>query len=114
MSTETINNHGEPIFNDGGGSNDLTSLENKTQNILVSTSDGITNFTGIINLNGVPLGVGGGGTSTIEVGTLSQMLAKTDMSEGSQFFVNKNLGTNFTSQENKLYYANLKHSSRNP
>ncbi len=46
---------------------------------------------------------GGGGGETIEVGTLAQMLSKTDMSEGSQFFVNANLGTSFTSQENKLY-----------
>ena len=46
---------------------------------------------------------GGGGGESIEVGTLEQMLAKTDMSEGSQFFVNANLGTAFTSQENKLY-----------
>ena len=43
----------------------------------------------------------GGG---IEVGTLATMLAKTGMTEGSQFFVNANLGTAFTSQENKLYY----------
>jgi len=49
-------------------------------------------------------GGGGGGGESIEVGTLEQMLAKTDMSEGSQFFVNANLGTAFTSQENKLYY----------
>ncbi len=48
-------------------------------------------------------GGGGGGGETIEVGTLAQMLAKTDMTEGSQFFVNANLGTAFTSQENKLY-----------
>ncbi len=46
---------------------------------------------------------GGGGEETIQVGTLAQMLSKTDMSEGSQFFVNANLGTAFTSQENKLY-----------
>ena len=45
----------------------------------------------------------GGGSSGIEVGTLSQMLAKTGMTPGTQFFVNANLGTNFTSQENKLY-----------
>ena len=32
------------------------------------------------------------------------MLAKTGMTEGQQFFVNANLGTTFTSQENKLYY----------
>ena len=44
-----------------------------------------------------------GGSSGIEVGTLSQMLAKTGMTPGTQFFVNANLGTNFTSQENKLY-----------
>lgn len=48
-------------------------------------------------------GGGGSGGESIQVGTLSQMLAKTDMSEGSQFFVNSNLGTAFTSQENKLY-----------
>ena len=45
----------------------------------------------------------GGGSSGIEVGTLAQMLAKTGMTPGTQFFVNANLGTNFTSQENKLY-----------
>ncbi len=39
----------------------------------------------------------------IEVGTLADMLAKSDMTEGSQFFFNANLGTAFTSQENKLY-----------
>ena len=49
-------------------------------------------------------GGGGGGGQSIQVGTLEQMLSKTDMSEGSQFFVNANLGTAFTSQENKLYY----------
>ena len=58
-----------------------------------------------INNNGEPINPSpptpGGG---IEVGTLDQMLAKTDMSEGSQFFVNANLGTAFTSQENKLYF----------
>ena len=43
-------------------------------------------------------------SGSIEVGTLEQMLAKTGMTEGSQFFVNANLGTTFTSQENKLYY----------
>tara|TARA_R100000951_G_scaffold8794_1_gene7958 strand:- start:59 stop:664 length:606 start_codon:yes stop_codon:yes gene_type:complete len=47
---------------------------------------------------------GGGGSSSIQVGTLAQMLAKSDMTEGSQFFVNANLGTAFTSQENKLYF----------
>ena len=52
-----------------------------------------------INDNPSPTPSGG-----IEVGTLSQMLAKSDMSEGSQFFVNANLGTAFTSQENKLYF----------
>ena len=46
----------------------------------------------------------GGGSSGIEVGTLAQMLAKTGMTPGTQFFVNANAGTNFTSQENKLYY----------
>ena len=59
----------------------------------------------IIDNNGEPVDTGGGGGGeTIEVGTLAQMLSKTGMSEGSQFFVNANLGTAFTSQENKLYY----------
>jgi len=40
----------------------------------------------------------------IEVGTLATMLAKTSQTIGQLFFVNANLGTNFTSQENKLYY----------
>ena len=56
------------------------------------------------NGNLIDNGGGGGGGESIEVGTLEQMLVKTDMSEGSQFFVNANLGTAFTSQENKLYY----------
>lgn len=45
----------------------------------------------------------GGGGSGIEVGTKSQLLAKTGMSEGDQFYVNANAGTAFTSQENKLW-----------
>jgi hypothetical protein len=56
-----------------------------------------------INNNGETINSGGGGGESIEVGTLEQMLAKTDMSEGSQFFVNTYLGTALTSQENKLY-----------
>jgi hypothetical protein len=40
----------------------------------------------------------------IQVGTLTQMLAVTGMTEGAQFFVNKTAGTSFNSQENKLYY----------
>ena len=156
---ENIDNNGNPI---GGGGEDLTSLENKTQNIdenqtspLTTTILGElllkdnTNILGLIN-NGAnvntissldtndPTGqadldiyskntfvyqpvitskttftnsnelvskayvdsVAGG----IEVGTLAQMLSKTGMSEGNQFFVNANAGTSFTSQENKLYY----------
>ncbi|MHC4271289.1 MAG: hypothetical protein ACYST2_03130 [Planctomycetota bacterium] len=50
-----------------------------------------------------PTGGGGGGGSGIEVGTKSELLAKTGMTAGQQFFVNANAGTAFTSQENKLY-----------
>lgn len=160
---DTYDNNG--ISEGGGGSGDLTSLENKTQNIIeANTSPNSTTMIGRLALNepsflsygqqmvldfgtfvnqfysfntsetsgkGVfsmsakeievdcPIStsettftsnqlvnkayvdsVAGG----IEVGTLAQMLAKTGMSEGSQFFVNKNAGTAFTSQENKLYY----------
>ena len=59
-----------------------------------------------IDNNGEPIDSGGGGSGgdySIPVGTLAQMLALTTMTEGSQFFVNKNLGTAFTSQTNKLY-----------
>jgi len=46
---------------------------------------------------------GGGANSGIEVGTKAQLLAKTGMTEGQQFFVNANLGTAYTSHENKLW-----------
>ena len=36
-------------------------------------------------------------------GTYAELLAKTGMVEGDQFYVNANAGTNFTSQENKLF-----------
>lgn len=160
---ENIDNNGNPINSGGGG--DLTSLENKTQNINESlTSPNLTTMIGNLTLNepsflsygqqivldfgtfvnylnsintSDPTGKGrlvisasdvefdcptrsfettfgnndlvtkayvdsvAGG---IEVGTLATMLAKTGMTEGNQFFVNANLGTAFTSQENKLYF----------
>lgn len=160
---ENINNNGEPINSGGGG--DLTSLENKTQNINESlTSPNLTTMIGNLTLNEpsslsygqqIVLDFGtfvnylnsintsdptGKGRLTIsasdvefdcpvksfettfgnndlvnkayvdsvaggiEVGTLEQMLLKTGMTEGQQFFVNANAGTTFTSQENKLYY----------
>jgi hypothetical protein len=46
---------------------------------------------------------GPAGPSGLEVGTKADMLAKTDMTEGTQFYMNANLGTSFTSQENKLW-----------
>ena len=46
---------------------------------------------------------GGGDGGGIEVGTKAQLLAKTGMTEGQQFFVNANLGTAYTSHENKLW-----------
>lgn len=46
---------------------------------------------------------GGGGGGGIEVGTKAELLAKTGMEVGQQFYVNANAGTNFTSQENKLF-----------
>tara|TARA_R110000803_G_scaffold98452_2_gene166529 strand:+ start:3023 stop:3649 length:627 start_codon:yes stop_codon:yes gene_type:complete len=56
-------------------------------------------------------GGGGGGDDGggpqlefITIGTLETMNAKTDNTVGELFFVNANLGTNFTSQENKLYF----------
>jgi len=160
---ENIDNNGEPINSGGGG--DLTSLENKTQNINESlTSPNLTTMIGNLTLNepsflsygqkivldfgtfvnylnsintSDPTGKGRLSISAsevefdcpvksfettfvnndlvnkayvdsvaggIEVGTLATMLAKTGMTEGQQFFVNANLGTTFTSQENKLYY----------
>ena len=160
---ENIDNNGEKINSGGGG--DLTSLENKTQNINESlTSPNLTTMIGNLTLNepsflsygqkivldfgtfvnylnsintSDPTGKGRLSISAsevefdcpvksfettfvnndlvnkayvdsvaggIEVGTLATMLAKTGMTEGQQFFVNANLGTTFTSQENKLYY----------
>jgi len=51
-------------------------------------------------------GDAGGGPQLefITIGTLETMNAKTDNTVGELFFVNANLGTNFTSQENKLYF----------
>ena len=47
-------------------------------------------------INGSPIG-------GVEVGTKASLLAKTGMTEGQQFYMNANLGTTFTSQENKLW-----------
>jgi hypothetical protein len=66
-----------------------------------TASSNITDFTGSLTVNGLPVGGGGGGG--IEVGSKSDLLAKTGMSEGQQFYLNSTLGTSFTSQENKLY-----------
>ncbi len=155
---DTYDNNGNK---EGGGGGDLSSLENKTQNIDENqTSPLTTTILGDVNLKGGTniLGLYNGGANVntissldtndptgqadldiyskntfvyqplttnqttfgsndlvskayvdsvaggIEVGTLSQMLAKTGMTEGNQFFVNANAGTAFTSQENKLYY----------
>ena len=42
-------------------------------------------------------------SSSLEIGTKAQLLAKTGMTEGQQFYMNANPGTSFTSQENKLW-----------
>ena len=83
--------------NINGGSDD--SAIQKTQNMEVVGD--LTNFLGELKLNGND--IGGGGSGGIEVGTKAELLAKTGMSAGSQFFVNANAGTAFTSQENKLW-----------
>lgn len=160
---DTYDNNGNQ--EGGGGGGDLTSLENKTQNIVEATTNpNNTTMIGNLTLNepsylsygqqivldfgtfvnyltsintSDPSGKGRLSISAsdveydcpitssqttfnnnelvtkayvdsvaggIEVGTLQQMLLKTGMTEGQQFFVNANAGTSFTSQENKLYY----------
>ena len=64
-----------------------------------TASSNITDFTGSLTVNGLPVG----GSSVIEVGSKADLLSKTGMTEGQQFYVNANLGTSFTSQENKLW-----------
>lgn len=158
---ETYDNNGNI---EGGGGGDLTSLQNKTQNIVEgSTNPDNTTIIGNLTLNepsylsygqsmildfgtfqnsfyslntSEPTGKGAFTMSAkdisldcpvitnqttfstndlvsksyvdsvaggIEVGTYATMLAKTGMTEGTQFYVNDNLGTAFTSQKNKLF-----------
>ena len=66
----------------------------KTQNI--EASAGLTNFLGELKLNGND--IGGGGSGGIEVGTKAQLLAKTGMSIGEQFYVDSE-----ESEKNKLF-----------
>ena len=70
----------------------ITELQQKTQNIdLATTTSTVTNFLGELKLNGTDIS-GGGGGGGIEVGSKADLLAKTGMTEGQQFYVNANLG----------------------
>lgn len=99
------------VIHSCGGNQDLTDLEDKTQNILLSSSAGNTNMTGNIftdvnvftaDQELVTKKYVDDNSSSLEVGTLATMLAKTGMTEGTMFYLNANLGTSFTSQENKI------------
>jgi hypothetical protein len=69
-------------------SSELTVSHDDTTHILAHPIDGIS---------------GGSVSGGLEVGSKANLLAKTGMSEGQQFYMNANLGTSFTSQENKLW-----------
>ena len=95
--------HGGSYPSTDGDTAGISELQQKTQNIdLATTTSTVTNFLGELKLNGTDIS-GGGGGGGIEVGSKADLLAKTGMTEGQQFFVNANLGTAFTSQKNKLW-----------
>ena len=68
-----------------------------------TTPNNIWSASKIVNTINTAVAGSGGGGNGIEVGTKADLLAKTGMTEGQQFYVNANMGTAFTSHENRVW-----------